>query len=79
MPTPFFPQKAGGRFYPDFVALLPDGSALVVEVKGGQGWTDAADDRATGGLWAELSGGRCRFVMVRDRQWQAIDALLPAA
>ena len=74
----FFLQKAGGRFYPDFVALLPDGAALVVEVKGGQGWTDAADDRAIGGLWAELSGSRCRFVMVRDRQWQAIDALLPS-
>ena len=75
----FFLQKAGGRFYPDFVALLPDGTALVVEVKGGQGWTDAADDRAIGDLWAELSGGRCRFVMVRDRQRQMIDALLPAA
>ena len=75
----FFLQKAGGRFYPDFVALLPDGTALVVEVKGGQGWTDAADDRAIGGLWAELSGGRCRFVMVRDRQWQVIDSQLTAA
>ena len=58
---------------------VPDGTALVVEVKGRQGWTDAADDRAIGGLWAELSGGRCRFSMVRDRQWQAIDALLAAA
>ncbi len=72
----FFLQKADGRFYPDFVCLLPDGRILVVEYKGAQGWTDAQDDRDIGNLWAELSGGRCRFVMVRDRQWQQIEGAL---
>jgi hypothetical protein len=34
-------------------------------------------DRLIGGLWAALSQGRCRFVMVREKCWEAIDALLP--
>ena len=72
----FFLQKANGRFYPDFICVLPGGKILVVEYKGGQGWTDAQDDREIGSLWADLSDGKCRFVMVRDRQWQAIDEAL---
>ena len=72
----FFLQKASGRFYPDFVCALNDGSILVVEYKGAHGWTDAQDDRDIGGLWAELSGGKCRFVMVRDRHWGQIEAAL---
>lgn len=72
----FFLQKADGRFYPDFICRLPDGVFLAVEYKGANAWTDAKDDRLIGGLWAELSGGRCRFVMVKDRQWEAIEAQL---
>ncbi|MGY1458436.1 DEAD/DEAH box helicase [Luteimonas sp. A534] len=72
----FFLQKATGRFWPDFVCELPDGKILVVEYKGAQGWTDAEDDRRIGGLWAELSGGKCRFLMVRDRLWQQIEDAL---
>jgi type III restriction enzyme len=72
----FFLQKAGGRFYPDFVCGLPDGKILVVEYKGAQGWTDAQEDRDIGALWAELSDNRCRFVMVRDRQWQQLEDVI---
>jgi type III restriction enzyme len=77
----FFLQKADGRFYPDFVCQLPGageqpGAILVVEYKGAYGWTDAGDDRLIGGLWADLSGGRCRFVMVKDRHWDWIEACL---
>ena len=43
---------------------------------GAHGWTDAQDDRDIGDLWAELSDDVCRFVMVRDRQWQQIEAKL---
>jgi type III restriction enzyme len=72
----FFMQKATGRFWPDFVCVLPDGKILIVEYKGGQGWTDAQDDRDIGLLWAELSDGRCRFVMVRNRQWEQLEEAL---
>lgn len=75
----FFLQKAAGRFWPDFVCELPDGKILVVEYKGAQGWTDAQDDRDIGGLWAELSDGKCRFVMVRDQKWQQIEDVLDSA
>lgn len=77
----FFLQKADGRFYPDFLCQLPGtdespGPVLAVEYKGGDRWAGAEDDRLIGGLWASLSDGRCRFVMVRDRRWDWIDAHL---
>ncbi|MDP2823936.1 MAG: DEAD/DEAH box helicase family protein [Sulfuritalea sp.] len=72
----FFLQKADGRFYPDFLCQLHGGEVLAVEYKGADRWKEAEDDRLIGGLWAELSGGRCRFVMVTNRQWDGIDALL---
>ena len=72
----FFLQKADGRFYPDFLCQLHGGAVLAVEYKGADRWKDAEDDRLIGGLWAELSGGRCRFVMVTNRQWEAIGELL---
>ncbi len=77
----FFLQKADGRFYPDFICQLPStndrpGPVLAVEYKGGDRWLSAEDDRLIGCLWASLSEGRCRFVMVKDRQWDLIDAQL---
>ena len=75
----FFLQKATDRFYPDFLCQLPQtagGAVLAVEYKGGQLWKSAEDDRMIGGLWAELSGGRCRFVMVTGKHWEWIDEKL---
>ncbi len=74
----FFLQKADGRFYPDFLCQLPStagkpGAIVVVEYKGADRWTAAEDDRLIGGLWANLSEGRCRFVMVKEKQWDWID------
>lgn len=80
----FFLQKADGRFYPDFLCQLPgagdqQGPVLAVEYKGGDRWESAEDDRLIGGLWANLSEGRCRFVMVKDKRWDWIDPLVGAA
>jgi type III restriction enzyme len=61
---------------PDTACALNDGKILVVEYKGAHGWTDAQDDRDIGTLWAELSGDKCRFVMVRNREWGQIEAVL---
>lgn len=72
----FFLQKANGRFYPDFVCALPDNRILIVEYKGADRWDGAQDDRDIGNLWAELSDGKCRFVMVKSRQWHQIEAAL---
>lgn len=68
----FFLQKATGRFYPDFICLLEDGRILAVEYKGEGYWNIAAPDRLVGDLWAELSDGRCVFVMVKERKWEWI-------
>jgi type III restriction enzyme len=77
----FFLRKADGRFYPDFLCRLPQtsnhpGPVLAVEYKGADRWIAAEDDRLIGGLWASLSEGRCRFVMVKDTHWDWIEPLL---
>ncbi|MDR0779388.1 MAG: restriction endonuclease subunit R [Pseudomonadales bacterium] len=77
----FFLQKATDRFYPDFLCQLPStegkpGAVLAVEYKGANFWKGAEDDRLIGGLWANLSEGRCRFVMVKDKQWGWIEGKL---
>lgn len=74
----FFLQKADGRFYPDFLCQLPGtadapGPILAVEYKGADRWAATKDDRLIGGLWANLSEGRCRFVMVKDKCWQWVE------
>ena len=72
----FFLQTAEGRFYPDFVCKLPDKTILVVEYKGADRYAAAKMDRDMGELWAELSGGKCRFVMATDKKWGAIEESL---
>ncbi len=72
----FFLQKADGRFYPDFLCQLSGGVILAVEYKGANQWAATEDDRLIGGLWEELSGGRCRFVMTTEKDWSRIDARL---
>ncbi|MCP5545171.1 MAG: DEAD/DEAH box helicase family protein [Akkermansiaceae bacterium] len=72
----FFLQTAESRFFPDFVCMLPDDTVLVVEYKGGDRYASAKPDRDIGELWAELSGGRCRFVMATDKKWAEIEARL---
>lgn len=41
-----------------------------------RGETEFEDDRLIGGLWASLSGGRCRFVMLKDKRWDWIEEKL---
>jgi type III restriction enzyme len=77
----FFLQKADGRFYPDFLCQLPGsgeqpGPILAVEYKGADRWNAAEDDRLIGGLWANLSEGRCRFVMVKEKRWDWVEEVL---
>jgi type III restriction enzyme len=72
----FFLQKADGRFYPDFLCKLIDGTILVVEYKGGDRYLAAKPDRDIGGLWAELSEGKCRFVMVKNMEWSELNKAL---
>ena len=74
----FFLQKAAGRFFPDFICKLNDGSVLVVEYKGADRWSTpkVEEDRAIGKLWAEQSNGKCQFVMLKDQRWEMINEFL---
>ncbi len=71
-------QKADGKFYPDFICKLSNGKTLIVEYKGGNQWDTpkVKMDRMVGEMWANMSGGKCRFVMVKDKNWSGIDSLL---
>jgi type III restriction enzyme len=77
----FFLQKADGRFYPDFLCQLPGrthspGPILAVEYKGADRWAAVEDDRLIGSLWANMSDGRCRFAMVKDKRWEWVEEKL---
>ena len=63
--TSFRLQTSTDWFYPDFLCLLNDGRAVVVEYKGKDRYdtADAEEKRAVGAVWESRSGGRCRFVM----------------
>ena len=75
----FFLPSLNDRFYPDFVCRLKDGRILVVEYKSTRDRDSAKPDRHIGELWAELSGGKCFFVMVKEKRWDWIDAKLQTA
>ena len=71
----FWLPVARGKFYPDFVCELADGRMLVVEYKGDAYVTndDSAEKRAIGNKWAEMSEGRCLFLMAGEQDTQGRD------
>lgn len=63
----FWIQTSTDKFYPDFVAKLPNGKVLAVEYKGGHlaGNPDTVEKERLGKLWEARSGGQCFFEMVK--------------
>lgn len=55
-----------------------EGRGLVVEYKGADRWQTAEPARKVGELLAELSHGKCLFVMVKDKRWDWIEEKLKA-
>ncbi|MEW6288079.1 MAG: DEAD/DEAH box helicase family protein [Chloroflexota bacterium] len=74
----FWLQTSTDKFYPDFVCELTNGKFLVVEYKGEHLWSndDSKEKRMIGERWAELSKGKCLFVMPNGKDWNAIRAKL---
>ncbi len=73
LPTSFRLRVSNQWFYPDFVAELSDGGALVVEYKGAgtEGPKDRTEEKdAVGRKWASVTGNR--FVMARSRDYDAV-------
>ena len=58
-----------GKFFPDFLVKLVDGTVVVVEYKGQFLRADAyeIEKRVVGRLWAEKTLGRCRLDFVFKR------------
>ena len=78
-PLSGFPFDMLARFRPASVmdlTAMPDVERVRTELIANH-HIPAEDDRLIGGLWAALSEGRCRFVMVREKCCDAIDAVLP--
>ena len=74
-------MACGGVFFVDIAGVrrpvaIVAGPILAVECKGADRWAGTEDDRLIGGLWANLSEGRCRFVMVKDKRWEWIEEKL---
>ena len=63
----FWIQTSSDKFYPDFIAKLPNGRVLAVEYKGTHlaGNPDTIEKERLGKLWQERSGGHCFFEMVK--------------
>jgi len=73
LPTSFRLRVSNQWFYPDFVAELTDGSALIVEYKGAgtEGPKDRTEEKdAVGRKWASVTGNR--FIMARDKDYDAV-------
>lgn len=68
----FWLPLAHGRFFPDFVCELNDGRMMVVEYKGEAYATndDSVEKRAIGEKWAQLSNGKCLFIMATKKDQQ---------
>ena len=82
-PASFWLPTSGGKFYPDFVALLEDDRLLVVEYKGAHiaEGRDTAEKRAVGELWERTSNGKGLFVLAeksvdgKDTRSQIVEKL----
>lgn len=74
----FWLQTSSDKFYPDFVCSLKDGRYLAVEYKGAHLWEnrDSKEKRQLGELWEKRSDGQCLFVMLTNRNFDAIAAKL---
>ncbi len=73
-PNAFWLQTAKDRYYPDFLVRLKNGITLAVEYKGKHIAEHDKEKRQIGELWARRSNGRCRFVWVENKNWQALSA-----
>jgi type III restriction enzyme len=53
---------------------MKNGPVVAIEYKGGHiaDSRDSREKKRIGDLWARRSEGRCRFVWVENRNWQAI-------
>lgn len=74
----FFLPIAPGKFFPDFIVELKDGTVVLVEYKMGKmaHLPDGLHKKHVGELWATRSRGRARFGWVANKDWRAVEEAL---
>jgi len=70
--------KSPGRFFPDFIVELIDGTIVLIEYKMGKlsFHPEEVHKKAVGELWEARSDGHCRFGWVIDRNWTEVERVL---
>ena len=74
----FWLQTSTDKFYPDFIVKLKDGTVVIVEYKG-EGYFDTLDSkekRQIGDFYAATSKGKCRFRMLKGKDWTSLAEIL---
>ncbi|MGB8657869.1 MAG: DEAD/DEAH box helicase family protein [Candidatus Zixiibacteriota bacterium] len=74
----FWLQTSTDKFYPDFIVKLKDGTIVIVEYKGENIFDtpDSKEKRQIGDFYAATSKGKCRFRMLKGKDWAALAEIL---
>lgn len=67
----FWLQTSTDKFYPDFIVKLKNGIYVIVEYKEADRYTgdDSKEKRLIGDFYAGVSAGKCRFTMLKGKDW----------
>lgn len=74
----FWLQTSTDKFYPDFIVKLLDGRTVIVEYKGLNlyGTDDSKEKRQIGEFYEIISRGKCKFIMLKGKDWSRLKAIL---
>jgi len=74
----FWLQTPTDKFYPDFIVKLKDRTIVLIEYKGEHLFDtlDSREKRQIGDFYAGLSNGKCRFKMLRGKDWKILSTFL---
>lgn len=74
----FWLQTSTDKFYPDFIVKLLDGTIVVIEYKGENIYDtpDSKEKGQIGDFYAGKSGSKCRFKMLKGKDWNKLDFVL---
>lgn len=71
-------QTSTDKFYPDFVVKLKNGCIVLVEYKRPDLYDtpDSREKRNIGEYFESVSNGKCRFVMLKGKEWEKLNRRL---
>ncbi len=77
----FWLQTSTDKFYPDFVVKLKDGTIVIVEYKMPDLYEtlDSKEKRARGDVYQKVLADKCRFVMLKGKEWEKLSNMLTIA